>query len=183
MSVTLPATDSPQLTSWLNAPATPPRVRGHRHRAHSDAGLRFAFYGRTSTGRQQDPETSREWQRDDAVRVIDGHGRIVVELFDVGYSRSLPWHHRPQAAALLRAAARPDRPFDAAAIGEFERAFAGKQAKSVIAQLHAYGVQVWLAEFDGRSISPIPPIKRYSGCSGSSPHGKCFAPGGAPPRQ
>ena len=149
MSITLPATDSPQLASWLNARATPSRVRGHRHRARSDAGLRFAFYGRTSTGRQQDPETSREWQRDDAVRVIDAHGRIVVEFFDVGYSRSLPWHLRPQAAALLRAAGRPDREFDAVVIGEFERAFADKQAKSIIAQLHACGVQVWLAEFDG----------------------------------
>ncbi|MFI6073896.1 hypothetical protein ACIA5C_20210 [Actinoplanes sp. NPDC051343] len=90
MSITLPANEGPQLASWLKARSTPPRVRGRRHRAHSDAGLRFAFYGRTSTGRQQDPETSREWQRDDAVRVIDGHGRIVVEFFDVATPAACP---------------------------------------------------------------------------------------------
>jgi hypothetical protein len=92
-----------------------------------------------------------EWQRDYAVRVIDRCGQIVVEFFDVGYSRALPWQHRPQPAALLAAAADPDRGFDAVVIGEFERAFTAGQARSIIAQLNAYGVSVWLPELTGRS--------------------------------
>ncbi len=83
------------------------------------------------------------------MHVIDDSGRIVVEFFDVGYSRSLAWHHRPQAAALLNAAADPERGFDAVVIGEFERAFTAGQARSIIAQLHAHGISVWLAEFNG----------------------------------
>jgi DNA invertase Pin-like site-specific DNA recombinase len=148
-TTTAPSNADTPLTAWLSDNPNRARIRGRAHAATSNRGLRFAFYGRTSTSRQQDPATSREWQLEDAVRVIDGRGRIVVEFFDVGYSRSLPWHHRPQAAALLRAAARPDRGFDPVVIGEFERAFAGKQARPIIAQLHACGVQVWLAEFDG----------------------------------
>ena len=144
------------LTAWLDGSPIRARARGRVRCGQAAAGLRFAFYGRTSTSRQQDPATSREWQREDAIRVIDSRGRIVVEFFDVGYSRSLPWHHRPQAAALLRAAARSDRGFDAVVIGEFERAFAGRQARPVIAQLHACGVQVWLAEFDGPVILTDP---------------------------
>jgi hypothetical protein len=81
--------------------------------------------------------------------VIDGCGRIVVEFFDVGYSRALPWHHRPQSAALLAAAVDPQRGFDAVVIGEFERAVTAGQARSIIAQLNAYGVSVWLPDFDG----------------------------------
>jgi len=149
MTTTLSTPSASPLTSWLTGNVGRPRIRGARTPVVPNAGLRFAFYGRTSTSRQQDPETSREWQRDDAARVIDGYGRIVTEFFDVGYSRSLSWHLRPQAAALLRAAARPDRGFDAVVIGEFEWAFAGRHAKPIIAQLHACGVQVWLAEFDG----------------------------------
>jgi site-specific DNA recombinase len=148
-TTTAPSHADTPLTSWLSNNPNRARVRGHARTATSNTGLRFAFYGRTSTSRQQDPATSRQWQREDAIRVIDGRGRIVLEFFDVGYSRSLPWHHRPQAATLLAAAARPDRGFDAVVIGEFERAFSGKQARPIIAQLHACGVQVWLAEFDG----------------------------------
>ena len=111
-----------RLASWLDQEPTRPRVRGRHHRASgTSAGLRFAFYGRTSTGRFQDPSSSQQWQRDCATRVIDGRGEIVAEFFDVGYSRALPWQHRPQAAALLRAASDPNRGFDAVVIGEFER--------------------------------------------------------------
>lgn len=127
-----------------------PRARGRRRPEGTNTGLRFAFYGRTSTGRFQDPGSSQEWQRDNATRVIDGRGRILIEYFDVGYSRAPLWHHRPQAAALLRAAADPNRAFDAVVIGEFERAFTARQAHSIIAQLNADGVSVWLAELDGR---------------------------------
>jgi hypothetical protein len=86
-------------------------------------GLRFAFYGRISTVEYQDPVSSWAWQVEVAGRVIAGRGRIVAEYFDVGTSRSLPWARRPQAAALLAAAQRPDRGFDAVVVGEFERAF------------------------------------------------------------
>jgi hypothetical protein len=90
--------------------------------------LRFAFYGRTSTGRFQDPASSREWQRENAMRVIDGRGRIVAEYFDVGCSRTLAWHYRPQAAALLDAAD-PGRGFDAVVIGEFTDPGAGASGR------------------------------------------------------
>jgi hypothetical protein len=39
--------------------------------------------------------------------------------------------------------------FDAVVIGEFERAFAAGQARSIIAQLHDYHLDVWLPEFGG----------------------------------
>lgn len=38
---------------------------------------------------------------------------VVVEFFDSGYSRRLPWTDRPEAAALLDAVADPNRSFDA----------------------------------------------------------------------
>ncbi|MGW4946866.1 recombinase family protein [Actinoplanes sp. NPDC004185] len=137
------------MAAWLRRPPAQLRTRGQQQARHAEPGLRFAFYGRTSTGRFQDPASSREWQRADAIRVISGRGRIVVEFFDIGYSRALAWHHRPQAAALLDAAADADRGFDAVVIGEFERGFTAGQARSIIAQLHAYGISVWLAEING----------------------------------
>lgn len=54
--------------------------------------MRFAFYGRVSTEDQQDPKASRNWQITRARQLIDpAGGEIVVEFFDVGQSRSLPW--------------------------------------------------------------------------------------------
>jgi hypothetical protein len=76
----------------------------------------------------------------------------VAEYFDAGYSRSLPWHQRPHAAELLRAAAQPDRGFDAVVIGEYERAFVGQQALQIIGYLQSHGVAVWLPEAGGPSI-------------------------------
>jgi DNA invertase Pin-like site-specific DNA recombinase len=81
-----------------------------------------------------------------AGRLVWGRGRIVIEFFDEGSSRSVPWGKRPQAAALLAAAADPGRGFDAVVVGEFERAFTGGQAMPVIALLNSHGVQVWLPE-------------------------------------
>ncbi len=52
--------------------------------------LRFAFYGRVSTEDWQDPVTSRARQHDQAAALVAGHGRIVAEFFDTGYSRTLP---------------------------------------------------------------------------------------------
>ena len=62
---------------------------------------------------------------------VAGHGRIVAEFFDVGYSRTLAWARRPQAAALVAALADPDRGWDAVVIGEYERAFYGSQYASM----------------------------------------------------
>ncbi|GIE34869.1 putative recombinase [Actinoplanes italicus] len=112
--------------------------------------MRFAFYGRISTAEYQDAVSSRAWQVESAQRVVAGRGRIVVEFFDSGASRSLPWHKRPAAAALLAAVAASDRGFDAVVVAEFERAFAGGgEARRVIEQLQARGVQVWLPEAEG----------------------------------
>jgi hypothetical protein len=47
-------------------------------------GLRFAFYGRTSTEDYQDPASSQCWQRDVAENVIAGCGVIVAEFSIAG---------------------------------------------------------------------------------------------------
>ena len=83
MTTTAGAIAETALTAWLDGNPVRARVRGRVRCGQAAAGLRFAVYGRTSTSRQQDPATSREWQREDAVRVIDGRGRIVVEFFDI----------------------------------------------------------------------------------------------------
>jgi site-specific DNA recombinase len=62
---------------------------------------RFAFYGRVSTEDQQDPESSKAWQLARATQLISSEGQVVVEYFDIGQSRSLPWKRRPEAARLL----------------------------------------------------------------------------------
>ncbi|MFI1991097.1 recombinase family protein [Actinoplanes sp. NPDC020271] len=111
--------------------------------------MRFAFYGRISTDGYQDPVSSRAWQLEAAGWLIAGRGRVVAEFFDVGVSRSVPWSRGEQASALLAAAADPDRGFDAVVVAEFERGFAAGQAQSIIAQLNAYGVQLWLPEVEG----------------------------------
>jgi site-specific DNA recombinase len=139
----------PPSASRLSPAFGRPRTRGRRQPSITGGALRFALYGRTSTDRLQDPASSLEWQRENALRAVGGCGAIEAEFFDVGYSRSLPWEHRPQAAALLAAAADPVRGFDAVVIGELERAFVAGQARSIIALLNAYGVSVWLAELGG----------------------------------
>lgn len=112
-------------------------------------GLRFAFYGRMSTSEFQDSPTSRAWQRAAAEELVEGAGQIVAEFFDEGSSRRRSWQDRPAAAALLEAAARADRPFDAVVVAEYERAFHGDQFRDVLVQLAAAGVHVWLPEAGG----------------------------------
>jgi hypothetical protein len=73
------------------------------------SGVRFAFYGRTSTADYQDPVSSRAWQVEIAKSVIAERGEVVVEFFDVGWSREVAWERRPRAAALLAAARDPRR--------------------------------------------------------------------------
>jgi DNA invertase Pin-like site-specific DNA recombinase len=112
-------------------------------------GVRFAFYGRTSTADYQDPVSSRAWQVEIAKSVIVERGEVVVEFFDAGWSREVVWERRPQAAALLAAARDPRRPFDAVVVGEFERAFSARQFLLVAETLARHGIQVWLPEADG----------------------------------
>ncbi len=113
------------------------------------SSLRFAFYGRVSTEDHQDPETSRGWQLLNAQALTSGHGRIVVEFFDVGHSRVLPWTRRPDAAALATALAHPNRGFDVIVIGSSERAFYGQQFASMAPLFAHYGISVWLPELGG----------------------------------
>ena len=112
-------------------------------------GLRFAFYGRTSTAEFQDPVTSRAWQREMAESVIPGNGVITSEFFDVGCSRRVPWVRRPRAAVLLDQVQEADCGFDAVVVGEFERAFTDRQFHEVFALLAVHGVAVWLPEVGG----------------------------------
>ena len=51
----------------------------------------LAFYGRCSTEDNQDPETSRAWQLNDATKFVQPlGGHIATEFFDIGQSRSVP---------------------------------------------------------------------------------------------
>ncbi|RDI31830.1 hypothetical protein DFR72_103230 [Lentzea flaviverrucosa] len=102
--------------------------------------MRFAFYGRMSTSTFQDVQTSRAWQRAVSDELIDGVGSVVAEFLDVGVSRRWSWQDRPEAAALLAAAADPGRDFDAVVVGEYERAFHGDQFREVVSGLNALGV-------------------------------------------
>ncbi|GAA2698375.1 MULTISPECIES: recombinase family protein [Actinosynnema] len=113
-------------------------------------GLRFLFYGRASTREHQDPRTSRGWQFDVSCALVEGHGTIVGEYFEVGYSRQVPLHRRPQLKALLcHIAANPGR-VDAVVVGEFERVFFNNaQVRALWAALSHYGVRLWLPEADG----------------------------------
>lgn len=147
-STTAVAAPDDLFTLWLGRSSQGSRGRGRRLR-RPDGGVRFAFYGRISTDGYQDPASSRRWQLDAAVHLIERRGCIAVEFFDVGYSRSLAWGERPGAGQLLAEAARADRRFDAVVVGEYERAFTGRQALQIIASLNAYGVAVWLPELGG----------------------------------
>ena len=112
-------------------------------------GVRFAFYGRTSTAEFQDPVTSRAWQREVAAALVAGHGTIMAEFFDVGCSRRVSWERRPEAAALLKQAQGVDRFSDAVVVGEFERAFTDRQFEQVAQLLSRHGIRVWLPEAGG----------------------------------
>ena len=125
-----------------------PAAAGQREPARGR--LRFVFYGRVSTEDHQDPVTSLARQREQAAALVAGHGRIVAEFFDVGYSRTLAWARRPQAAALVAQLADPDRGWDAIVIGEYERAFYGGQYASMAPLFEHYGIQLWTPEVGGR---------------------------------
>lgn len=133
------------LLGWVNARPCTCRGSGDG----GAGGVRFAFYGRTSTLEHQDPVSSSRWQREAADVVIGGHGRVVVEHFDAGSSRRRGWLHRPRAAALLAALPDPERGFDAVVVGEYERAFSGDQLTRLLPLFERHGVGVWLPETEG----------------------------------
>lgn len=67
--------DAGLLSGWLRV--GPARGRAPQRRASAVAGVvRFAFYGRISTGEFQDVVSSRAWQLDSARQVIASRGRI-----------------------------------------------------------------------------------------------------------
>jgi site-specific DNA recombinase len=116
--------------------------------------IRFAFEGRCSTEDQQDPESSRAWQKTREKALIEPHGReIVAEYFDAGQSRAVPWQRRPRANDLLQALKDPNRGFEAVVIGEPQRAFYGNQFGLVFPLFSHYGVPLWVPEVGG----PIDP--------------------------
>ena len=113
---------------------------------------------RVSTEDQQDPETSRNWQLARARALIERHGTVVAEFFDIGQSRSIPWKRRPQAASLLTDLKNRDRDFEAVVIGEPQRAFYGNQYGLTFPVFTHYGVQLWVPEVGGaidRSPKPM----------------------------
>ncbi len=116
--------------------------------------LLFAFYGRVSTEDQQDPQASYDWQLTRSRQLIQPRGGvIVVEYFDIGHTRALPWQRRPKASQLLTILADPGRGFSAVVIGEPQRAFYGNQFSLTFPVFEHYGVQLWVPEVGG----PIDP--------------------------
>jgi len=177
---TASAVDNRRLTTWI-AGGQRARLRPDG-RDRAEGGVRFAFYGRVSTAEYQDADSSRGWQRDSAHEVIAGRGRIVVEYFDVGYSRTVPWTKRPEAARLMEAVNDPDCGFDAIIVGEAERAFTGPQLLRLAPVLLAQGVQVWLPEFDGPVDLVDPSHRALIMQLGSGPAGRSPVLGTAPPQ-
>ncbi|AGL16089.1 recombinase [Actinoplanes sp. N902-109] len=133
------------LAEWAAAE----RKTGPRCFRREPAGLRFAFYGRISTTDHQDHGSSEHWQLCAATELIAGRGRIVSKYFDDGVSRRTSWPDRPEAARLLRDMPAEDRAFDAVVVGEYERAFQGRQLNELAPVLRQCDVALWLPETYG----------------------------------
>jgi DNA invertase Pin-like site-specific DNA recombinase len=115
--------------------------------------LRFAWYGRVSTEDNQDPVTSRNWQREKAQTLLSIHApnaTIVADYFDIGESRSLPWARRTEASRLLADLADPNRGWDAIVVGEGNRCFFGSQFATVAPTIVHHGVALFVPELGGR---------------------------------
>lgn len=124
---------------------------GTRTTEAPDTAGETAFYGRCSTEDQQDPVTSRSWQLGNARRFVEPLGGYVsTEFFDIGQSRSVPWHRRPEAAQLLGALKDPTRCWSAVVVGEGTRCWFGNQFSLIAPRLAAYGVTLWVPELGGR---------------------------------
>lgn len=114
---------------------------------------RLAFYGRCSTEDNQDPETSRRWQLENArnlMALVDPGAEIVAEFFDIGHSRSLPWKRRPEAQRLLDELENPARAWDAIVVGEGKRCWFGAQFTDVSPIVTNRGVDIFVPELGGR---------------------------------
>ena len=148
VTITVPTascTDASPLTTWATRQR---KLCPQRFRAVSD-GLRFAFYGRISTTDHQDHESSRHWQLAAADELITGRGRIVAEYFDAGVSRRIAWPDRPHAGRLLTDIGAVHRGFDAIVVGEYERAFQGRQLDQLAPILRRHSVALRLPETYG----------------------------------
>jgi DNA invertase Pin-like site-specific DNA recombinase len=144
MATAMKAENTDVLLGWRDA--EPARRRRGRPVGEPVGALRFAFYGRLSTKEHQDSDTSRRWQLECAQDVIARAGQIVAEFFDVGFSRRRPWPSRPEASKLLAAVTGHHCLFDAVVIGEYERAFCGRQVFPIATLLREHQVQLWLPE-------------------------------------
>lgn len=119
--------------------------------AKDDVAGPMAFYGRCSTEDNQDPRTSRSWQLSVAQKFVEPlGGRVVAEFFDVGQSRSVPWHRRSEAARLLDLLKDASRGWGAVVVGEGTRCWFGNQFSLIAPRLAAYAVDVWVPELGGR---------------------------------
>lgn len=112
------------------------------------SGEDLAFYGRCSTEDNQDPETSYQWQLGNAEKFIDG--TIVTSYFDIGQSRSVPWHRRTHANRLLEDLRNPNRGWTGIVVGEGTRCWFGNQFSLVAPRIHAYNVSIWVPELSGK---------------------------------
>lgn len=116
----------------------------------SCAVRRFAFYGRCSTEDQQDPATSRSWQLRNASRFVEPlGGQVVEEYFDIGHSRSIPWHRRPESKRLLDMLKSSSREWTAVVVGEGTRCWFGNQFSLIAPRMAAYDVELWVPELGG----------------------------------
>ncbi|WP_433794848.1 recombinase family protein [Actinoplanes sp. CA-252034] len=157
-SIVATAHDTSGLARWLQDQPNP-RRRGLKTPPPAQRRLRFAFYGRVSTANHQDPVASHQWQREAATQAIGTAGVIVCDYFDIGCSRSLPWHDRPQASRLLDAIRNPEREFDAIIVGESDRAFSGNQLQQLLPTLTHSNITLWLPELGG-PLDPGNPTHR-----------------------
>ncbi|GGN78753.1 hypothetical protein GCM10011610_26630 [Nocardia rhizosphaerihabitans] len=70
--------------------------------------------------------------------------------FDIGQSRSVPWHRRTEAAKLLDDLRNPGRGWAGIVVGEGTRCWFGNQFSLVAPRIHAYNVSIWVPELGGR---------------------------------
>lgn len=115
--------------------------------------LRFAFYGRCATEDNQDPDTSRNWQRSEAQRLLSvsaPNADIASDYFDAGQSKTLAWADRPEASRLLNDLTNPDRGWEAVVVGEGRRCFYGTQFSDLATLVGHHGVDLYVPELEGR---------------------------------
>lgn len=160
MVVSVSVSDQDLLAGWLQVKQERSEQR-YSQDPYVHLGLRFAFYGRMSTSEYQDRLSSRSWQLEMSTLLVEGQGTIVAWFFDDGASRRRRWCNRPEAARLLAAIEDPDRGFDAIVVGEYERAFCGRQFDELAPLLQRHGVQIWLPEVDGPVDLDDPDQRRY----------------------